>query len=109
MSHAVIHNGVAYFCGQVARELVPDVQLQTETTLENIDKLLSLVETGRENILSATVYLKNIADFAAMNEIWDAWIPEGHAPARACVETRMAHDDIPVSYTHLTLPTKRIV
>ena len=45
-------------------------------------------------MLSATVYVRDMKDFAAMNEVWDAWVPEGHAPARACVEARMARPEL---------------
>ena len=94
MSKIVVHNGVVYLCGQVAREMVPDVKAQTMTTLEKIDELLLAAGSDRKSILSAIVYLKNMSDFTAMNEVWDAWVPEGFAPARACVEARMARDEI---------------
>ncbi len=94
MSRAVIYNGTVFFCGQVAKEMVPEVKSQTATTLEKIDRLLESAGSDRKSILSATVYLKNMADFNDMNEVWDAWIPPGHAPARACVEARMARDEI---------------
>ena len=94
MSQAVIHNGTVYFCGQVAKEMVPDVKAQTQTTLEKIDEILTFAGSDRKSILSATVYLKNISDFAAMNEVWDAWVPDGCAPARACVEAKMARNEI---------------
>ena len=48
----------------------------------------------RKQTLSATVYLKHMTDFDAMNKIWDAWVPEGHVPARACVRADMAKEDI---------------
>lgn len=85
-SRAVVHNGVVYFCGQVAKELVPDVAEQTRTTLEKIDELLASVGSDKSKILSATIYLKDITTFKEMNEVWDNWVPEGCAPARACIE-----------------------
>ena len=94
MSRVVIHNKTAYFCGQVAKEMVQDIKVQTRTMLEKIDDLLDSVDVDRKAILSATIYLKNIEDFTRMNEVWDAWTPEGHAPARACVEARMARSEI---------------
>lgn len=99
MSRIVIYNNVAYLCGQVAKEMVPDIKSQTATTLEKIDELLASANLGRKEILSATVYLKNMADFNNMNEVWEAWVPEGHAPARTCVEAKMSNDDILVEIT----------
>lgn len=84
-SKAVIHNNVAYFCGQVAEELVPDVTEQTKTTLKKIDDLLASVGSDRKKILSATIYIKDISMLNEMNEVWDNWVPEGYAPARACI------------------------
>jgi len=94
MSRIVIHNGVAYFCGQVAADASADIKEQTRTTLEKIDKLLEEAGSDREHILTTTIYLRDIKDFAAMNEVWDAWVPEGYAPARACVEARIARPEL---------------
>ena len=60
--------------------------------LEKVDTLLLQAGSDREHILSATIYLKTMDDFAAMNAVWDAWVPEGHAPARACVTGNMARE-----------------
>jgi len=94
MSRAVVHNGTVYFCGQVAKEMVADIKPQTSTMLEKVDELLSSVGSDRTNILSATIYLRDMKDFARMNEVWNEWVPDGHAPARACVEAKMARADI---------------
>ena len=59
-----------------------------------MDTLLEQAGSDREHMLSATVYLRDMKDFAAMNAVWDAWVPEGHAPARACVEARMARPEL---------------
>lgn len=90
MSRIVIHNDVVYLCGQVADSDQDPIGIQTETMLAKVDALLEQAGSGREQILSATVYLRDIKDFDAMNAVWDAWVPEGHAPARACVEARLA-------------------
>ncbi len=90
-SRSVIYNGVAYLSGQVAADPEADIQEQTRSTLAKIDAILTEIGSSRENILSATIYLRDIANhFALMNEVWNAWVPEGHAPARACVEAHMA-------------------
>ncbi len=94
MSRAVIHNGTVYFCGQVAKDTTQDIAHQTKTTLEKIDELLESVGSTRKDILSTTIYIKTMEDFSKMNEVWDHWIPEGYAPARACVQASMAREEI---------------
>ncbi len=94
MSRIVKHNGTIYLCGQVAEDASDGIQEQTRTMLAKVDALLEQADSDREHILSATVYIRNMKDFAAMNEVWDAWVPEGHAPARACVEARMARPEL---------------
>ena len=70
-------------------------------TLLRSKRVLMLAEAGsaRERILSATVYLRDIADFAAMNEVWEAWLPVGAAPARTTVEARLAVPELRVEIT----------
>lgn len=94
MSRIVEHNGTIYLCGQVAKDRTAGIQDQTRTCLENVEALLAQAGSSKEHILSVTVYVRDMKDFAAMNEIWDAWVPEGHAPARACVEARMASPEL---------------
>lgn len=94
MSRIVIHNGTIYLCGQVAKDAGDGIRKQTQTMLDKVDALLEQAGSDREHILSATVYIRDMKDFAAMNEVWDAWVPEGHAPARACVEARMARAEL---------------
>ncbi len=62
--------------------------------LEKVDDLLLQAGSDRQHMLSATIYVRDMKDFAAMNAVWDTWIPEGHAPARACVEARMARAEL---------------
>ncbi|MBY4675751.1 RidA family protein [Marinobacterium arenosum] len=94
MSRIVIHNDTIYLCGQVAADANAGIKEQTQTMLDKVDALLEQAGSDREHILSATVYIRDMKDFAAMNEVWDAWVPEGHAPARACVEARMARPEL---------------
>ncbi len=90
-SHIVINNGVAYLSGQVAEDPDANVQEQTRSTLARVDALLSEAGSDRQHLLTATIYLRDIDNhFALMNEVWNEWVPEGHAPARACVEAHMA-------------------
>ena len=94
MSRAVVHNNTLYLCGQVAKDSTKDITEQTTTMLEKVDELLNNYGSSREHMLSATIYVKTMDDFAAMNKVWDAWVPEGHAPARACVEAAMAREEL---------------
>ena len=94
MSRIVIHNGTIYLCGQVCADASKGIEEQTQTMLDKVDALLVQAGSDREHILSATVYLRDMKDFAAMNGVWDAWVPEGYAPARACVEARMARAEL---------------
>ncbi|MGB0415769.1 MAG: RidA family protein [Coraliomargarita sp.] len=94
MSRIVIHQGTVYLCGQVCADATQDISEQTQTMLDKVDTLLQQAGSDREHMLSATVYLRDMKDFATMNAVWDAWVPEGHAPARACVEARMARPEL---------------
>ncbi|WP_368389595.1 RidA family protein [Thalassotalea sp. 1_MG-2023] len=92
MSRIVKHNGTIYLCGQVCKDANDTIVGQTTTMLEKVEALLVQAGSSKEHMLSATIYLKTMDDFAAMNEVWDAWVPAGHAPARACVQAPMARD-----------------
>ena len=94
MSRIVIHKDTVYLCGQVCKDATKDMTEQTATMLEKVDELLLQAGSDREHLLSATVYVRDMKDFAAMNAVWDAWVPEGYAPARACVEARMARPEL---------------
>jgi len=92
MSRIVKHNGTIYLCGQVCADASKDITEQTQTMLDKVEALLDQAGSSKEHMLSATIYLKTMSDFAQMNAVWDAWVPEGHAPARACVEAAMARE-----------------
>ena len=89
-STVVVPNNVAYLCGQVAADAEADIIEQTQTMLAKVDELLMSVGSDSTRMLTATIYLKSMDDFAAMNLVWNAWVPSGHAPARACVQAAMA-------------------
>lgn len=88
MSQANIHNGVVYLAGQVGDGAT--VKEQTQSVLAEIDRLLALSNSSKERILSAQIWLADIADFAEMNAAWDAWVTPGNAPARATGESKLA-------------------
>jgi len=94
MSQIVIHGDTIYLAGQVAADASADITVQTRQVLEKIDRLLAEAGSDNSKILSAQIWLASMGHFAKMNEVWDAWIPEGHAPARACIEARLASPDL---------------
>lgn len=85
MSQAVVHNGVAYLAGQVASG--NSVTAQTEGILKKIEDHLAAAGTDKSRLLSATIWLTSMDDFAEMNVVWDNWVDSGQPPARACVES----------------------
>lgn len=91
MSQAVIHGNTVYTAGQVAlRAPGASVADQTKDILARIDELLAQAGSGKEKLLTATIWLSDMATFAEMNSVWDAWVAPGHTPGRACVESRLA-------------------
>ncbi|MBC2859986.1 RidA family protein [Stappia sp. 28M-7] len=94
MSKIVKHNGVVYLCGQVGEgETVAD---QTRECLARVEALLDRAGSSREKMLQAIVWLADMNDFVEMNSVWDAWVPAGCAPARACGEAKLARADLKV-------------
>ncbi|WP_348685981.1 RidA family protein [Aeromonas bestiarum] len=90
-SDVVIHNGTLYVV-EVPVSEEADIHQQTCEVLTSLQRLLEANGSGVDKILMANIYLKDIADIAAFNELWDAWIPAGTAPVRACVQARLAHE-----------------
>ena len=89
MSEAVIHGDTVYLAGQVG-EPGDDIVAQTKTALAEIDALLARAGSDKSKILMAVIWLADIADFAAMNSVWDAWVDAANPPARATSEARLA-------------------
>ncbi|MOA44071.1 Enamine/imine deaminase [compost metagenome] len=89
MSQIVIHGNTVYLAGQVG-ETRHDITGQTRDALARVDDLLEQAGSSREQMLQVTIWLADMADFATMNAVWDAWVPAGHAPARACGEAKLA-------------------
>lgn len=98
MSQIVIHGDTVYLAGQVgtAGDSVAD---QTKVILGKIDGLLAEAGSDKSKILQAIIWLKSMDDFAEMNAVWDAWVPEGHAPARACGSADLATPQFTVEIT----------
>ena len=95
MSQIVEHAGVIYLSGQVA-DPAKDITEQTKEVLGKIDALLTEAGSGKQHILSATIWLKDMSDFAALNDVWDDWVVSGHEPSRACGTSDLAHPGMKV-------------
>ncbi|MEZ5649462.1 MAG: RidA family protein [Burkholderiaceae bacterium] len=93
MSQIVRHGDTIYLAGQVGTP-GDSITAQTEQVLAKVDALLEEAGSSRRHMLQAVIWLADMADFQAMNAVWDAWVPEGHAPARACGEAKLAHPDL---------------
>jgi len=95
LSGLVIHHaaGTAYLAGQVAGDPTADVSGQTRQVLKLIDSLLAEAGSDKTKILSATIFLPDIGDFAVMNAVWEEWVVPGQTPARATVEAKLASPD----------------
>ncbi|HFZ8993053.1 TPA: RidA family protein [Citrobacter freundii] len=95
LSASVEYGNLIFLSGQTPKSSEDDIILQTREVLEKIDALLAAAGSDNQHILSAQVWLKNMPrDFAAFNEVWVAWLPEGQSPARAAVQAEMARSDI---------------
>lgn len=91
MSQAVVHGNTVYLAGQVAGKTAgASVEEQTREILATIDALLAEAGSDKTKILSATIYLVDMATFGEMNKVWDGWVAPGATPARATVEAKLA-------------------
>jgi enamine deaminase RidA (YjgF/YER057c/UK114 family) len=88
-----IHNGTVYLAGQVAEDPSQDIQGQTRQVLASIDALLARAGSDKSRILMAQIFLGDLKDFAAMNEVWDTWVVAGHTPPRATVLAGMINPE----------------
>ena len=95
MSQAVVHAGIVYLSGQVAATSAT-TEGQTREILATIDQLLQQTGSSKSQLLSATIWLTDIGDFAAMNAVWEQWIDPANPPTRATVEARLAQPQFKV-------------
>ncbi|MBN8742606.1 MAG: hypothetical protein BGP24_15955 [Lysobacterales bacterium 69-70] len=91
MSEMVVHNGTIYLAGQIADDAEADISGQTRQVLDAIDALLARAGSHKSRILRAQIYLADLADFAAMNAVWESWVVPDHTPARATVQAALAN------------------
>jgi enamine deaminase RidA (YjgF/YER057c/UK114 family) len=89
LSEMAVHNGVCYLAGQVATE-GGDMRAQTRAVLAQIDALLARAGTDKSRILMCQIFITDLDDFPALNEVWESWVPAGNAPPRATVKAALA-------------------
>ena len=94
LSEAAIHNGVVYLAGQIAEDTTQNIDGQTREVLAHVDRLLAEAGSDKTRILMCQIFLADIKDIAAMNAVWDAWVPAGHAPPRATVQAMLARPEL---------------
>lgn len=93
-SDITVFNNTAYFVEVPDSDLEADITGQVQQILEQAERSLAKVNSNKTHILSATIYLTDFANFAALNAVWDEWIPEGYAPSRACVKAELSHPNM---------------
>ncbi len=101
-SDAVVHNGTAYFVE--VPESGTDITSQSQALFAQAERTLALAGSDKSRLLIATIYLKHMSDRATFNAAWQAWLPEGCAPARVCVSAEMASPDylLEIAFTAAT-------
>jgi enamine deaminase RidA (YjgF/YER057c/UK114 family) len=85
-----IYNGTVYLAGQVAADASQDIRGQTAQVLSQIDRLLGEAGTDKAHILMCQIFIADLAEFPALNEVWDDWVAPGDAPPRATVQAQLA-------------------
>ena len=91
LSEIVIHGSTVYLAGEVPDDTTKDITGQTQEVLAKIDKLLAKVGSDKSKLLSAQIFLPDMADFPGMNAAWEAWVVPGQTPARATIEAGLAN------------------
>ncbi|GMV47776.1 MAG: hypothetical protein AMXMBFR66_31740 [Pseudomonadota bacterium] len=93
LSEMAVHNGMCWLAGQVAADATQDAGGQTRQVLAAVDALLARAGSDKRKIVMCQIFLADLADFAAMNAVWDAWVSPGQAPPRATVQARLARPE----------------
>ena len=90
LSEMAVHNGVCYLAGQVAGDASADITGQTQQVLAQIDALLARAGTDKSKILMCQIFIVDLAEFPALNAVWEQWVATGNAPPRATVQAKLA-------------------
>jgi enamine deaminase RidA (YjgF/YER057c/UK114 family) len=98
-SDITVFNGIAHFVEIADSDTKADIKGQVEQIFAQAEQSLAKINSDKSRILSATIYLTDFANLAALNELWDAWFEEGTAPSRACVKAELANPDYLVEMT----------
>ncbi len=93
LSEVAVHNGTVYLAGQIAEQTKADTFGQTQQVLGHVERLLGEAKSDKRHILSATVFLSNMKNYADMNRAWDGWVEPGATPPRATVEAKLARSE----------------
>jgi enamine deaminase RidA (YjgF/YER057c/UK114 family) len=94
LSKAVVANGFAFLSGITAEDVSGDIEAQTKSVLEQIDRYLAQAGTSKQRLVSVNIWLSTMADAPGMNRVWESWIGRDNAPARATVESKLATPSI---------------
>jgi enamine deaminase RidA (YjgF/YER057c/UK114 family) len=103
MSQVVVANGYVHLSGQVPTSSNASVTEQAQEILARIDTLLASAGVDKERLVSANIWLTDPKHFAEFNAVWDAWVPEGRAPTRACVQALLMRPGIDVEVAVVAL------
>ncbi len=94
MSRCVVRGDTVYLCGLTAADTTQDITGQTKQVLDRIDSYLAQAGTGKSNLLTAQLWIKDMALFAEMNAVWNAWVDPQNPPVRACVRADLARPEV---------------
>ncbi len=94
LSEAAIHQGTVYLAGQIAEDTTQNIEGQTREVLGHVDRLLNEAGSDKSRILMCQIYISDIKDFNAMNQIWNEWVADGNSPPRATVEAKLVKPEI---------------
>lgn len=89
-SRGVVHNGFIFLAGQVGNDMGGDVRQQASEAFAKVDDMLSQAGSDKTRVMSVTIWLRDLEDYDAFNEVWDQWIVQGQSPARACAKAQLA-------------------
>lgn len=94
-SEAVVHNGIAYLSGVIPSDTTGDITDQTKQVLAGIDQRLAEVGSGKDRLLSVTIWMKDVnRDVEAFNAVWNQWVVPGRQPARSCIEATIQKNSL---------------
>ncbi len=94
MSRCVVNGDMVYLAGLTAGDRAADIKGQTQQILDSIDSYLAKAGTDKSKLLQANIWITDTANFAAMNEVWNAWVDPENPPVRACVHAKLMHPDL---------------